>query len=130
MINHHGLRGGAFWAPPGGGVEFGQSVSENLVREFQEETNLRVEVGAYLFTCEFIHPPLHAVEMFFAVRVLGGTLRAGRDPEINSRDQIIKEARFMTYADIDLLPPEEKHGAFQLVSGAVKIHTLNGYYKI
>ena len=34
MVNHRGLRAGDFWAPPGGGLEFGQSVGQFLQKEF------------------------------------------------------------------------------------------------
>ena len=130
MVNHHGLTDKDFWAPPGGGIEFGLSSEENLTREFLEETNLRIRVNSYLFCCEFLKPPLHAIELFFAVNVLGGKLRTGQDPEMRPKDQIIREVKFMAFRDIDALPLEVKHGAFGLVSGASKITRLKGYYKI
>src|SRR6478735_2451882 len=65
MVNHKFLTSGDFWAPPGGGVEFGQPSQEALAREFKEETNVTIAAGSLLFTCEFIKPPLHAVELFF-----------------------------------------------------------------
>ena len=130
MVNHRGLTNKDFWAPPGGGIEFGLSSEENLTREFLEETNLRIQVNSYLFCCEFVKPPLHAIELFFAANVLGGKLKTGRDPEMRAKDQIIREAKFMAFGDIDALPMEVKHGAFGLVSGASKITGLKGYYKI
>ena len=53
------------WAPPGGGMKFGESARECLKREFMEETGLDIRVGDFLFVNEFKDPPLHAIELFF-----------------------------------------------------------------
>lgn len=130
MINHIGLTDSSFWAPPGGGVDFGVSTQDTLVREFQEETGLVVDPGVFLFATERVRFPLHAIELFFSVHVVGGALRIGHDPEMGSADQIIKDVRFMTFEEIDALPPDEKHGAFGLLPGSGRIRELNGYFRI
>ena len=128
MVNHSGLTRSDFWAPPGGGVEFEEAAERTLAREFKEETGLEVVTHKLLFVCEFIRSPLHAVELFFEVGVTGGVLLTGRDPEMDH--QIIKEAKFMTYEDLDALPPEKKHGLFALSKCASEINQLRGYLKI
>ncbi len=130
LINHSGLTDGSFWAPPGGGMEFGHSAQENLIREFKEETGLEVEVGRLLFVTEFVRQPLHAVELFFSVTAQGGTLKVGSDPEMGSAQQLIQQTRFMTFQEIDALPLTAKHGAFGLAEGSGKIGELNGYFRI
>ncbi len=130
LINHSGLADGSFWAPPGGGMEFGQSAKENLIREFKEETGLEVEVGTLLFVTELVRVPLHAVELFFSVKLRGGALKTGHDPEMGTAQQLIQEARFMTFLEIDALPLAAKHGAFGLVLGSGRIGELNGYFRI
>ncbi|MBL7864840.1 MAG: NUDIX domain-containing protein [Cyclobacteriaceae bacterium] len=130
LINHHGLSKGDFWAPPGGGMEVGSSAQENLVREFREETGLEISVGQHLFTTEFIHPPLHAIELFFAVTRTGGSLKAGQDPEMGAHDQLIRDARFLTFQEVDALRDEEKHGSFRLCGESGGIRALNGYFTI
>ncbi|NJM25321.1 MAG: NUDIX domain-containing protein [Bacteroidia bacterium] len=35
LLANHGLRDGDWWAPPGGGVEFGVSAEDALIKEFQ-----------------------------------------------------------------------------------------------
>lgn len=130
LINHSGLTDGSFWAPPGGGMDFGHSAQENLVREFMEETGLEVEVGSLLFVTELVRLPLHAVELFFSVTLKGGTLKAGHDPEMGTAQQLIQEARFMTFQEIDALPLAAKHGAFGLAVGSGRIRELNGYFRI
>ena len=130
LINHRGLYHHDFWAPPGGGVEFGQTVGENLVREFQEETGLEIQVGEFHFVCEFIKPPLHAIELFFDAHVKGGNLRTGTDPEMGEMDQIIMEAKYMSESEINALPAGHRHGLFNLAKSVEKIRELKGYLKI
>jgi 8-oxo-dGTP diphosphatase len=126
MINHIGLNATSFWAPPGGGIEFGSSATENLVREFREETGLIVEAGNFMFGCEFIHSPLHSVELFFKVNRIGGTLMVGTDPEL----PIIKEVRFMDANEIRGLEPTEVHGIFRLATTSSDFDSLRGFYTI
>lgn len=130
MVNHTGLTDGSFWAPPGGGVDFGVSAKDTLVREFQEETGLVVVPGVFLFATELVRLPLHAIELFFSVQVVGGTLRVGHDPEMGNAKQIIKEVRFMAFEEIDALPTNLKHGAFELLPKSGRIRELNGYFRI
>src|SRR5688572_12398154 len=72
MVKHNGLAEGGFWAPPGGGLEFGENLHVRLEKEFIEETGLQISVGEFQFGCEFIQTPLHAIELFFQVSVNGG----------------------------------------------------------
>jgi ADP-ribose pyrophosphatase YjhB (NUDIX family) len=126
LINHKMSENGDFWAPPGGGVEFGQSVQATVEREFSEETGLSVACGEFLFGCEFIKQPLHAVELFFAVRQIAGTLRVGQDPEV----QIIRDVRFMEQGEIDRMPPQSIHGIFQIRRKVTDLMTLKGFYTL
>ena len=73
-----------FWAPPGGGVEFGESIHSALKREFLEETGLQVNVQKFLFGCEFVKASLHAIELFFEVEWVSGELIKGDDPELSN----------------------------------------------
>ncbi|MBI3218457.1 MAG: NUDIX domain-containing protein [Bacteroidetes bacterium] len=129
LVNHTGISDHHFWAPPGGGIEFGESAYDCLVREFKEETGLEVEVCDFLFACEFIHGPLHAIELFFSVKVVGGELQKGTDPESGS-DQIITEVAFLTWSRLDELKKEEIHGIFQIPKEKCEISLLSGYFKL
>jgi 8-oxo-dGTP diphosphatase len=126
LVNHRGITQTDFWAPPGGGVEFGESLTETLIREFAEETGLSVATGDFRFGCELVRPPLHDIELFFDVTVLGGTLRAGYDPE----HQIIEDARFFSPAEIRRLPAGERHGIFNRLSEGDDIRQIRGFYTI
>jgi len=73
---------GQLWVPPGGGLDFGESLTDCLKREFLEETNLLVEIGPLMNVYEFIEPPLHALELFYQVETIGESEPLlGLDPE-------------------------------------------------
>jgi len=130
LVNHRSLSEADFWAPPGGGISIGETAQECISREFLEETGLSVSVGQFLFAGEFVNPPLHAIELFFEVSILGGAVVVGLDPEMESRHQIIQEVRFLSEAEIKSMKPAALHGLFQLATDPSKILHLKGYFKL
>jgi 8-oxo-dGTP diphosphatase len=126
VVNHHGLTRGDFWAPPGGGVEFEESVEQCLQREFREETGLQISCGAFLFACEYVQRPLHAIELWFNVAIDGGVLQRGEDPE----RAMIKDVQFMTASELTSIPQEHLHGIFSLVRSPEALQTLTGFFRI
>jgi 8-oxo-dGTP diphosphatase len=125
LVNHQ-MATGELWAPPGGGLEFGEHAGNALIREFKEETNLQIEVGDFLFGCEFIKIPLHAVELFFDVKVVGGDLKTGSDPEL----PLIRQARFLKTGEIQSLAPDNLHGIFRKIGDPREIKALKGFYTL
>ncbi len=130
LINHQSLSESDFWAPPGGGISFGEKAEDCLVREFMEETGLSISVGQFLFACEFIHPPLHSIELFFEVSITEGALKMGTDPEMSEKEQIIKDAKFISMAEIKAMKANSLHGLFQLATRPDEILGLRGYFKL
>lgn len=67
MVNAYRHAQPDLWCLPGGGVEPGQSLPRNLMREVAEETGLRIVVGPPILVNEFHDPrgDFHQVEIVF-----------------------------------------------------------------
>lgn len=96
------------WTPPGGGLEFGETLEACLKREFREETGLDVEVHELTFINELVEPPFHAIEFYFIVSHSGGTLKLGIDPEQHVNEQFLQDVQWVKFDKINrinLAPP-------------------------
>lgn len=95
LVNAYpGARGSDLWCAPGGGVESGRSIPDNLKREVTEECGLTIDVGALALVNEFHDPAsgFHQVELFFRCTILDGQLTSDwRDPEA-----VVTERRFFS----------------------------------
>jgi 8-oxo-dGTP diphosphatase len=131
LVKHRSLGDkGTLWAPPGGGMDYGTSAIQNLIREFREETGLFIRVGQFLFTHEFLRPPLHAVELFFEVKSMGGKLKKGKDPEMQKEEQIIEEVRFVPFVDLIKMDRSTLHQVLWDCDSYTDISGKSGYIKI
>jgi 8-oxo-dGTP diphosphatase len=97
----HRKHGETYWLLPGGGVEFGESLHDALVRELYEELNVTVEPGEIALVCDSIHPrgKRHIVNICFRCRITGGEMRIGRDRRLYdfryfSRDEVSRITLF------------------------------------
>ncbi len=126
MVNHKGITDGDFWAPPGGGVEFGDSIGDTLIKEFREETGLRIKPLDFLFGCEYINKPIHSIELFYRVEKVGGKVEVGADPEI----QIIDNVKYLAFPDIKGRPAKQVHGIFRFTDSMTQLETIRGFYRI
>jgi 8-oxo-dGTP diphosphatase len=89
------------WCAPGGGVERGQSLHDNLHREIWEECGLRIAIGAPCLVNEFHDPDraFHQVDIYFRAEITDGVLdNAWQDPE-----GIVTQRRFVTETDLRML---------------------------
>lgn len=86
---------------PGGGVEPGQSLPENLIREIYEETGLTVEVGPVVLVNEFHDPnsTYHQIDIYFRCEILAGQL----DASWQDVDGVVHDRRFVTRKEIETL---------------------------
>jgi 8-oxo-dGTP diphosphatase len=95
MIQHQGLDKKDIWLPPGGGINFGETIKDALIREFKEETGLTVTISSFIGINEYIKNKFHAIELFYQVEYLDGILKLGQDPELGQKKQILKDIKYM-----------------------------------
>lgn len=84
---------------PGGGVERGSALPDNLVREVYEETGLQIAVDAPCLVNEFHDPSgsFHQVDVYFHCRLLSApTLDHGWE----DIDAIVTDRRWVTRAQM------------------------------
>lgn len=121
LIKHHALGNRDFLlCPPGGGVDFGESLHNSLIREFKEETGLDIKINNLLFINEYIEHPLHAIELFFEVERIGGFISLGIDPELQDQ-QIITEIDWFSIEDLDKIIDFHKHSS---------LHKINNFQEL
>jgi len=114
LIKHQSIgKKGILWAPPGGGLKFGETIHDALKREFLEETGLSIEVEELILVNEYLENPLHAIELFFKAIVTGGDLIKGTDPEMSFENQLISEIKFLPFSELAVMDPETVHSLFK-----------------
>ena len=128
LLIKHNIDGQTLWAPPGGGVEFGESIERTLIREFKEETTLDVKPGDFLFFNEFINPPLHAIELFYQIYSYSGVLALGSDPELTEQ-AIIEQIGFFNQKSIARLPRNQLHQSLKICNNPIDLLHIRGQLK-
>jgi len=85
---------------PGGGVEPGSALPDNLMREVYEETGLRISVGAVCLINEFHDPKsgFHQVEVFFRCQLTG---TSDIDPMWQDPERIVSEHHWVSAQDYE-----------------------------
>lgn len=130
MLKHVGIgTGGWLWAPPGGGLEFNENAPDALRKEFREETGLEVTIDQFLFVNEYRDVRLHAIELFFSVHSIGGTLQLGSDPELPDDQQIIKEIKWLSVEALKEIETAFLHNAFHEIQDLSNLRDRRGFFK-
>lgn len=91
------------WCAPGGGVEPGQSLPDNLVREVHEETGLTVEPGPACLINEFHDPAsgFHQIDLYFRCRLASDPATVA--PTWEDPEGIVQHRRWVSRSEISHL---------------------------
>ncbi len=99
LLIEHLKKNKRYWLVPGGGVDWGESTAEALIREYKEETNLDIDVDKFLFLSETIAPDKqkHVINLYFQVRVLKNSIEEMRI----GNEKNLMDLRFITKEEIE-----------------------------
>lgn len=101
------VSGKLIWTPPGGGVRFGESLNQALIREFKEETGLSVLSDKLIYINELVQSEFHAIEFYFRVSAMEGEPVLGTDPEHSASEQVLSNIGFFKKDEVqrkDVVP--------------------------
>ncbi|MCK8464913.1 NUDIX hydrolase [Aliiroseovarius sp. S1339] len=101
MVNAYGGGISDLLCLPGGGVEPGASLPDNLIREVYEECGLTVSVSTPALVNEFYDPAtgFHQVEVIFRCKLDAGQL----DPAWQDSESIVTDRRWVAEDQISTL---------------------------
>ena len=86
------------WTLPGGGMDFGETPHETLLREFHEETGLVPSIGDVVDVLSFLpRPDLQVIQMVFEVEARG-------EPAVIEVDGSTVDVRWVPTHEVGGLP--------------------------
>ena len=99
LLVRHEKEGKSYWLIPGGGVDYGESVEKALVREFQEEVGLNIQVGKLVLVHDSIPPNRHrqVLNLYFLVTTDKFELKV-------TPDAVLRDAAFYPLVDFPDMP--------------------------
>lgn len=127
LIKHLGIGElGEFWNCPGGGIEPNENLEQALIREFKEETNLKIEIEKFAFCVEFNEKPLHAIEFYFFVKRVSGTLALGLEPEIVDFS-VLSELKWFDFEELINLDSRRKPNFLNYIKSFEQLKKLSSF---
>lgn len=115
-----------YWLLPGGGVDYGESLDEALIREFMEELNISVDVKDIVLVSDSIDPSgdRHVVNICFLCTFKSGDFVLGEDKRLYDfrffdRDEI---------GSVEIFPPIN-NDLIDIMNGIIKDRYIGKLWK-
>jgi 8-oxo-dGTP diphosphatase len=101
LVNAYPKHHLGLWCAPGGGVERGSSIPDNLIREVFEETGLTITVGELALINEFHDPKsgFHQVDLIFRCTLVKGQI----DPDWKDIAGVVSKRKWASAAEMTRL---------------------------
>lgn len=125
IIVKHNKDDHEYYVLPGGGLENEESPQQALVREFIEETGLKVKVGRLAYYKVLYNNEYYSLDMIYECEIVGGKLEC-KDP-----DGKVSEVKFVDKKELDKVvfyPTQLKKHLFKK-QGAAKEAVFLGIYE-
>jgi 8-oxo-dGTP diphosphatase len=115
LLVRHEKNDKSYWLIPGGGVDFGETVEAALIREYQEEVGLPIQVGPMVLVHDSIPPNKHrqVLNLYFVVKAEHFNIQV-------TQDSVLKDASFYDlkeFAQMPVNPDVKKEILEGLVNG-------------
>lgn len=103
LVNAYASAQKPLMCAPGGGVERGSALPDNLKREVWEECGLEIEVGAPCLVNEFHDPDgsFHQVDVYFHCTLIGAPTI---DPDWKDSEAIVNRWQWVSEAELAQIP--------------------------
>ena len=90
---------------PGGGLEFGESTRDCLIREFKEELGITIKVAAHFYTTDFFvtsafDPDVQLLSIYYLV-----TADPSFQPPVKTLNHALEEAEIFRFVPLNEITP-------------------------
>lgn len=103
LLVRHKKQEKTYWLLPGGGLEYGETITDCAKREVMEETGISVEIEHLLFISDAIAPDKskHIINIYVLGHKTGGEIQKGNDSILDG----VEFVNFEKLKSIILYPP-------------------------